>query len=56
METLDITLADGAGGPAQAPTDYVYGDHREPYQEAGLWGILRVLLPGNTLIKKLGSP
>lgn len=33
----------GAGGTAQLPGDYLYGDHREPYREAGRWGILRVL-------------
>jgi hypothetical protein len=36
-------LADGAGGRDHLPGDYLYGDHREPYRDAGLWGILRVL-------------
>jgi len=36
--TLDLT----AGGPARQPGDFVYGDHREPYRQAGLWGIFRV--------------
>jgi hypothetical protein len=27
---------------AQQPGDYVYGDHRQPYTEAGMWGIFRV--------------
>jgi FtsP/CotA-like multicopper oxidase with cupredoxin domain len=31
-----------AGGPLALPGDYLYGDHREPYREAGMWGILRV--------------
>jgi len=41
-EVVDIRLADGAGGPSQAAGDYLYGDHRGPYTEAGLWGVLRV--------------
>ena len=24
------------------PGDYLYGDHREPYRQGGLWGIFRV--------------
>ena len=31
-----------AGGDERLPGDYLYGDHREPYREAGLWGIMRV--------------
>ena len=42
MEALTLTLADGAGGPGGFPGNYLYGDHREPYREAGLWGIFRV--------------
>ncbi len=45
MEALTITL-NGAGGPGGLPGDYLYGDHREPYREAGLWGIFRVHAPG----------
>ena len=41
-ETLNIELEDGAGGPLGAPGDYLYGDHRLPYREAGLWGLFRV--------------
>jgi hypothetical protein len=40
------TLALSAGGEAALPGDYLYGDHREPYREAGLWGIFRVYAPG----------
>ena len=57
-ETLDIVLSDGAGGRHHAPADYLYGDHREPYREAGLWGLLRVhpkASPGVTL-QPLPSP
>jgi hypothetical protein len=47
LEAVDIALADGAGGPALAPGDYVYGDHRGPFMEAGLWGVFRVFPPGD---------
>lgn len=39
---LNIEL-DRAGGPAERPGDYQWGNHRLPYQKAGQWGILRVL-------------
>ncbi|MGH9177297.1 MAG: multicopper oxidase domain-containing protein, partial [Acidimicrobiales bacterium] len=42
MEALTLRLDGGAGGPARLAGDYLYGAHREPYREAGLWGILRV--------------
>ena len=42
MEALTLHLDGGAGGPARLAGDYVYGAHREPYREAGLWGIFRV--------------
>jgi hypothetical protein len=31
-----------AGGRELLPGDYLYGDHREPFRDAGLWGLLRV--------------
>ncbi len=45
LEALSIWL-DSAGGKEKIPGDYVYGDHREPYREAGLWGLFRVLPAG----------
>jgi manganese oxidase len=45
LEAVTIDLEGGAGGPARLPGDYLYGDHREPYREAGLWGLLRVRDP-----------
>ena len=45
LEAITIDLDGGAGGRARLPGDYLYGDHREPYREAGLWGILRVQDP-----------
>jgi hypothetical protein len=47
LGALDLVLADGAGGPGHAPGDYVYGDHRGPFKEAGLWGVFRVFAPGD---------
>ena len=47
VETLNIILDGGAGGRFQVHGEYVYGDRRMPYREAGLWGILRVLVPGD---------
>lgn len=37
--TLELNKA---GGQDSLPGDYLYGDHREPYREGGLWGIFRV--------------
>jgi FtsP/CotA-like multicopper oxidase with cupredoxin domain len=48
MQALTLTLAEGAGGPGGLPGHYLYGDHREPYREAGLWGIFRVHAPHAT--------
>lgn len=42
LEAVTVAPLGGAGGPAGLPGDYLYGDHREPYREAGLWGIFRV--------------
>ncbi len=52
---LEILL--DAGGPSGMPGDYLYGDHRLPYREAGLWGLFRVLRPGdeNSAIIALGG-
>jgi hypothetical protein len=33
----------GAGGEGHLPGDYVYGDSRGPYRDAGVWGVLSVL-------------
>ncbi|MFN2593007.1 MAG: hypothetical protein ABR532_09280, partial [Candidatus Dormibacteria bacterium] len=38
LEALTLSLEGGASSPG----DYLYGDHREPYREAGLWGLFRV--------------
>jgi hypothetical protein len=41
-QAIDAYLTGGAGGPTAAPGDYLYGDRRLPYTEAGVWGLLRV--------------
>ena len=44
LDALTLRLVAGSGG---MPADYLYGDHREPYRQAGLWGLLRVYAPGS---------
>ncbi|MFQ5399230.1 MAG: multicopper oxidase domain-containing protein [Anaerolineae bacterium] len=41
-ESFDGRIIGGAGGGIQAAGDYLFQDHRMPFLEAGLWGILRV--------------
>ena len=45
LQTLDIRIA-SAGGEARLPGQYLYGDHREPYREAGMWGLFKVYARG----------
>ncbi|RMG93408.1 MAG: DNRLRE domain-containing protein, partial [Chloroflexi bacterium] len=48
-EAFDAHVIDGAGSGVLTGGDYMYLDHRLPFLEAGLWGILRVydtLQPG----------
>ena len=42
LEALTLRITEGAGGPGALPGDYIYGNHRGPYREAGMWGIFRV--------------
>lgn len=42
LEAITLSIAKGAGGEFSLPGDYLYGDHRLPYMEAGLWGLFRV--------------
>ncbi|MEV4315437.1 hypothetical protein [Actinocrispum sp. NPDC049592] len=46
-ETLDAELV---GSNSRYRGDYLYGDMRQPFTEAGLWGILRVLPAGTTAL------
>ena len=39
---IDAMIANGAGGYAQAPGDYFYGDIRRSFTVAGMWGLMRV--------------
>ena len=48
LEGITLIPAHGAGGAAGLGGAYVYGDHREPYREGGLWGIFRVHENGAT--------
>jgi hypothetical protein len=47
LEAITIKPLGGAGGALGLPGDYLYGDHREPFREAGLWGLLRVYAADN---------
>jgi manganese oxidase len=47
-ETMELELVGGAGGTSRYTGDYLYGDARQPFTEAGMWGILRVLPAGST--------
>ncbi len=40
--TYDANLVEGAGAGFQFEGDYLFFDNRDPFAEAGLWGILRV--------------
>ena len=56
LETLTIQLEHGAGGRAGNPGDYIFGVHREPYQQAGLWGQSRVYPPAQEATGLLPLP
>jgi hypothetical protein len=48
-EMLTSVITGGAGGTAQSPGDYFYGDMRRVFTKAGMWGLQRVLpLPAPT--------
>lgn len=53
LEAITVSPFHGAGGVAGLPGDYLYGDHREPFRAAGLWGIFRVLPPGAAGLRPL---
>ena len=58
MEAITIAPSGGAGGEEQLPGDYLYGDQRAAYREAGLWGLLRVYPAGDARpqLRVLPSP
>ena len=45
MQSLDVRLDGGAGGPERLAGDYRYGNARLPYAAAGMYGVLRVHPP-----------
>ena len=58
LEAITVIPESGAGGRSALTGDYLYGDHREPYREAGRWGIFRVngqAQPGVSLMLLPGS-
>lgn len=40
--SIDAAMLGGAGGGIGVAGDYMYLDHRSPFLEAGLWGVMRV--------------
>jgi len=42
LEAITAIPEGGAGGVDHLTGEFLYGDHREPYREAGLWGLFRV--------------
>jgi FtsP/CotA-like multicopper oxidase with cupredoxin domain len=52
---LDVVLEHGAGGILAAPGDYLYSDRRNPFLEAGLWGIMRVAPKSEASLLPLGD-
>jgi hypothetical protein len=54
----DAPLVDGAGGgiPLTRTTDYLFQDHRMPFLQEGLWGILRVHPQGSGAVTPLPRP
>ena len=52
---IDVVLEGGAGGALSAPGDYLYGDRRNPFLEAGLWGIMRVAPESEARVLPLGD-
>jgi hypothetical protein len=53
LEAITLHLEEGAGGAEHLPGEYEYGDHRQPYREAGMWGVLRVACPGDIPLRHL---
>jgi hypothetical protein len=45
-QAFDAPLTEGAGSGIDAIGDYLLGDGRVPFIEAGLWSILRVFSAG----------
>jgi hypothetical protein len=52
-QTGEIELVGGAGGTTLATGDYLYGDMRQHFAGAGMWGIFRVLPAGSSELETL---
>jgi hypothetical protein len=48
-ETLDAFLVGSSSGPVPSSGDFRYGDNRQQFTAAGLWGIYRVAPAATTL-------
>jgi hypothetical protein len=53
LESLTIAPVGGAGGDAQLPGTYAFGNHREAYREAGIQGTLVVQDPCREVLPAL---
>lgn len=49
-QMIDLELVGGAGGTPQHTGDYAFMDSRQPFTQAGMWGILRVQAPGSSSV------
>ena len=45
LEAVTLRLVGGAGAGLGLSGDFVYGDRRLPYRDAGMWGMFRVYAP-----------
>ncbi|MCQ3976543.1 MAG: hypothetical protein DPW09_24185, partial [Anaerolineae bacterium] len=52
-ETFDAVIRDGAGSGMTGGGDYLYVDLRQPFQEAGMWGIMRTHALSQTNLLRL---
>jgi hypothetical protein len=48
--TIDAWLAGDAGGTRENRGDFTYQDGRQPFTQAGMWGILRITGSGGGII------
>jgi hypothetical protein len=54
-EAFDAELEGGAGGLMRSVGDYYYGDMRRAFQQAGMWGLMRVMSDESCPIKPLNG-
>lgn len=55
-ETPTLVPVGGAGGEEHLPGDYVFGDTRGPYRDAGMWGVLHVTRRSQAGLAPLRAP